>query len=754
MGRPRHPDPVPSPAPRLLSCCPTLFLVFVLAQAVGSPSSSIARVGEWTTYTFANEVRAIAFDRGAIWCATAGGGVRFDPTTSRFATYTNADGLSGNDVTSLAVDRNGDVWFGTRERGLSRRRGDTGGWRTYTPLDGLASERVGAVFIRGNTLWVGTQDGLSVFVWGTDVDERRDTFVFSDAYRASRGVPLANTQTIAFGETTIWAGTENGVATAQYTAANLKDPANWTTYTVAHGLPDDRVTALAVSGTEAWAGTPAGVARFDGTRWQTMNTGLLSTDIRGLAFIEGTLWAATGAEVAKLDGSTWHQVGGGVGPSGARTVAADSTGTVWIGAARNGLGRLEQGEWRFSASNGPAGNVIDALFIDRRGHVWCGLDEGGVSRFDGTEWVTYTTADGLAPGPVVMIGEDRAGIRWFGTFGHGLSRLDDNGTLAKDDDHWRTFDQRDSTFAGVPEDPAFVVVNAWAIDQSGGQWFSNFGAGALFLNTDGRWAASRPRADELSSARIRGIAVGTDSSVWFATDDRLSRFRPDRRQWQVYSTQDGLLSNQVNAVTVAEDGTVWVGTDAGVNRFEGEVQTPLALPSGLNTAAVSALATDARGRLWAGTRQGLAVLDPETLDWQVSTVDNSPLAHPLVKSITVKTTTGEVWIGTGGGVSRFESGVLPVRTTLSDVLVYPNPFIPSRGDAAVVFDRLADGAMVSILTAAGELVRQIRPEEIVAQQAHWDGRNDAGRPVAGGVYFFVITTPDGRNRTGKVAVIR
>jgi len=47
------------------------------------------------------------------------------------------------------------------------------------------------------------------------------------------------------------------VATARLTTANLKDPANWTTYTVAHGLPDDRVTALAVSGADIWAGTPS-----------------------------------------------------------------------------------------------------------------------------------------------------------------------------------------------------------------------------------------------------------------------------------------------------------------------------------------------------------------------------------------------------------------------------------------------------------------------------------------------------------------
>lgn len=739
----------------LLLHCPAFIVICVLLSVCLVPSTSAGGAGDWTAYTFANDIRAMAFDRGDIWLATSGGAVRFEPSTEQFFLFTNTDGLSGNDVTGLAVDVNRDVWFGTQSQGLSRRRHDTGEWRTFTPLDGLASERVSTVLIRDNTLWVGTDDGLSVFTWDHDTDEERDTFVFSDAYRASRGVPVGNLNALVISATTIWTGTENGVASVPHSSPNLKDPANWTTYTTTHGLPDKRVNAMAVSGTDVWAGTQNGVAQFDGTRWVPVNSGLFSLEIRDLTFIDGTLWTVTTGEVARFDGTSWVSIGGGVGPSGARTVSGNPTGEVWIGTAGNGLGRLDQGVWRLLPSSGPAGNVVDAIFVDRDHNVWCGFNEGGVSRFDGMVWTSFTTADGLAPGTVSMIGEDPDGPQWFGTFGNGISQLEDNNTALKDDDQWTLFDQTNSVFEGVPEDPLFVVVNAWSLDHDGGQWFSNFGVGALHLSRNGVWTIHRPRAGELSSARIRGIAVGADSSVWFATDSRLSSFHPGRQEWRIFGVSEGLLSPQVNAVVASVTGDVWVGTDAGITRIEaGSVVTSFGLPAGLNTAGVTALAADARGNLWVGSAAGLAVLDPETFEWQVFTEDNSPLADPLVKSLSINTDTGEVWIGTGRGVSRFESGILPARSTLADILVYPNPFIPSRGDVEVVFGQLADGSQVSILTAAGSLVFRIPPERIIAQQVQWDGKNEAGRLVAGGVYFFVVTTPDGSHRAGKIAVIR
>ena len=733
-----------------------LSFLFVFYLTLIIPLSSYGGVGDWTAFTFTKDVRSITFDQNLIWLATSGGAVRIETPGERMTVFTNTEGLSGNDITSVVVDRNRDVWFGTLGQGLARRRHDNGSWRIFTGLDGLASERINDLLIDQNTLWVGTDDGLSVFIWGRDEDEDRDTFIFSDAYRGSRGVPVAGLNDLVLDATDIWAATENGVATVPRNSPNLKDPLNWSVFNTVDGLPDNRVTAIAILDSVAWVGTQSGgVARFDGVRWTTVNTGLPLLEIRALTAINHVLWAATGAEVVRFDGTAWASVGGGVGSMGAQAVEADDEGRIWLGAARNGLGRLENGTWRFLESIGPAANIIDAIYIDRQSVLWCGFNEGGVSRFDGQEWVSYTTDDGLVADAISMVGEDLSGKKWFGSFGKGLARLDDNGTADKTDDIWAQFDQNNSVFEGIPGDPNFVVVNTWDIDHSGGQWFSNFDVGAQFLSPSGQWSTFRVRAGELTNVRIRDIAVSADSTVWFATDNRLSQFTPSIETWRTFGTAEGLLSPQVNAVAASTTGDIWAGTDAGIARVDpnGKI-TAFGLPAGLNTGRVNTVDTDALGHVWVGSPSGLARFDPETFEWQVFITDNSPLVDPLVKSIHVDKPTGEVWVGTGRGINRFESGVLPVRKVLTDVQVYPNPFIPGRGDTEVIFNKLADGSQISILTVDGLLVRQMSSAQIIAQKLSWDGRNASGQLVAGGIYLFVITTPAGSHHAGKIAVIR
>jgi len=77
----------------------------------------------WTTYTTQNGlggnfVHAITIDRnGSLWVGTNGGVSRFDG--KEWTTISTRDGLIDNNVFSIAVDDNGNKWFGTWH-GLSK----------------------------------------------------------------------------------------------------------------------------------------------------------------------------------------------------------------------------------------------------------------------------------------------------------------------------------------------------------------------------------------------------------------------------------------------------------------------------------------------------------------------------------------------------------------------------------------------------------------------------------------------------------
>ncbi|MCH8293652.1 hypothetical protein IH992_21430, partial [Candidatus Poribacteria bacterium] len=82
------------------------------------------------------------------------------PLTSQvghWETIDMTDGLGGTDVTSIAQDRNGVIWFGLYEAGLCRYDGQQ--FRTFTTADGLPSNNVHTIFEdRNGVLWLGMKD--------------------------------------------------------------------------------------------------------------------------------------------------------------------------------------------------------------------------------------------------------------------------------------------------------------------------------------------------------------------------------------------------------------------------------------------------------------------------------------------------------------------------------------------------------------------------------------------------------------------
>ena len=108
-----------------------------------------------------NSVYAVYESRdGSVWAGTLNGGVsKFKD--GHFTTYTTADGLASNTVSSILETRDGAMWFAT-PAGLSTF--SNGQWRTYRTLEGLPSPEVNCLFEDSSgTLWSGTSAGLASF---------------------------------------------------------------------------------------------------------------------------------------------------------------------------------------------------------------------------------------------------------------------------------------------------------------------------------------------------------------------------------------------------------------------------------------------------------------------------------------------------------------------------------------------------------------------------------------------------------------
>jgi hypothetical protein len=159
-------------------------------------------------------------------------------------------------------------------------------------------------------------------------------------------------------------------------------------------------------------------------------------------------------------------------------------------------------------------------------------------------------------------------------------------------------------------------------------------------------------------------------------------------------------------------------------------------------------------------------MDTDSEEWRVIDPEPTVTGSPGNYSVTF-TVTPEI------GFSVFEVISSGVQTDgkASEVIVYPNPYIPHDGNNATgQFCRgsCADGegihfgagdnrgfavnSRVKIYNVAGELIDDFRSTEGGIIQ--WDAHTRNGDPVASGVYFYIIEIPSGGRETGKLSVIR
>lgn len=159
-------------------------------------------------------------------------------------------------------------------------------------------------------------------------------------------------------------------------------------------------------------------------------------------------------------------------------------------------------------------------------------------------------------------------------------------------------------------------------------------------------------------------------------------------------------------------------------------QRPIAMPrfrfenyttaDGLPDDHVFAVLVDG-GRVWAGTNNGLAVL--EHGEWKTYTPADG-LAHRAVLSLALDKRTGDVWAGTMGGLSRISAGRIDTYTQLNSGL-----------SNDVVYGVSVEGENVWVATAAGAC-------RLNTRTGQWSLYNERNTPMNEIWVYAVSAAPD------------
>ncbi|NOZ62715.1 MAG: S8 family serine peptidase, partial [Calditrichaeota bacterium] len=78
-----------------------------------------------------------------------------------------------------------------------------------------------------------------------------------------------------------------------------------------------------------------------------------------------------------------------------------------------------------------------------------------------------------------------------------------------------------------------------------------------------------------------------------------------------------------------------------------------------------------------------------------------------------------------------------IATSLSQAIIFPNPYISGQGTGKITFSNLIKGTSVKIATHEGRIIRSLRDENNNGT-IHWDLKDDNGEEIASGVYVFFL----------------
>ncbi|MEO8378748.1 MAG: two-component regulator propeller domain-containing protein [Acidobacteriota bacterium] len=516
----------------------------------------------------------------------------------------------------------------------------------------------------------------------------------------------------------MWFGTQGGLV--RYDGNEFRvfrsNPSDPTT------LAGNYVRALLVaSDGRLWVGTfSGGLSVFD-PRTETFTrfdraSALAYDRVEGLAEDgRGRIWIATTAGLDRLDPHSRrvehfrHDAHDprSIADDRVRGLLVDRQGTLWVGS-RDGLQRWTEGGGFERVAPELSGQYVIRLFEDRRGRIWVGTEEHGAAVIDPESGSVHRMAprpldpNGLSHYWVYGIAEGVPGEIWIATFGGGVDVIDGDSLQVVD---------RLRNDATLPGTIGADRVGAVFRDRAGTMWVGTWGEG--LARHDPRWRAFRTlraspnRVDGLTHASVVRAMEMADGTIWAGTNGNGIDIL-DRDLRRIGGVRPPELSDgAITCLAQAEDGTVWVATlnsmlhrrRPGATRFESVPADRL--PGG----PIRTIAFGADGTVWVGAAEGMARIDPATLETRLyRRWPGAAWSSPAIEAIVVARD-GSLWVGSDNGLYSFnprtESAIRIARDPRKDGL--PDNWVPDL--------MLARDGRLWVGTAGGACIL-----------THWDGR--------------------------------
>ena len=310
-----------------------------------------------------------------------------------FQHFTQREGLSSDLINTIAI-RGDEVWIGTYAGGANLyREKSKKSWRAYTTKGELPATVDDGESIRWKNLL--SYNHVSVIL--PDVDRIWfGTYFYGfggggiSYYQAQREPPWKSFPThqgvakkivsMAADGDSLWVGSEKGLS-----LLDKKDEKWKSFYSMQQGLSGNFVNSLIVQSDVLWAATNGGISRFHKTQrsWKTYSSkeGLTEGEFKSLAKVGRTLWAGTvEGQLFEYDATTdrWKRIEptDPLKTAGIQSIMATKE-TVFI-CRDHGVSIYHLVENRWEALTGADGLLSDWVFCaaEDTDAIWFGTDKG------------------------------------------------------------------------------------------------------------------------------------------------------------------------------------------------------------------------------------------------------------------------------------------------------------------------------------------------------------------------------------------
>ena len=573
-----------------------------------------------------------------------------------FINYNVDQGLAQSQVNDINQDHLGYLWIGT-ESGLSKFNGLT--FENYSMANGLPDNKIEKIYFDDNqTLWVGTPQGIAKFDGNrfqaflfeepqriNDIQTFRDEIYLgtnNGLYKLENDkLVLISFQTedeprvralVNYGENELICGTRNGIYTYKTAFVPFKD-STFLNY---------NISGLRQIGSHLVISTYGdGLLRFDFDNDVLMQYDLPSDRIRSI-YADSTVILCNMIDglIEVTDQVSYYDQSNGMINERIVCSFKDREGNYWIGTDGNGLLKfLGRSVISFSSDEGLSSSIVMSINQLRDSTYVFGTYREGVTilRMDG-ELEYLNESSGLVDNTVWASLTDNEGRCWLGTSSgvncYENGRITNSEITKSINTKIRSIARIEDKFffggtAGVyimSDNHVLYLEHTYEMDVTdicpvGNDIYVGGRNGLYFL--EGSKNYSTASLVEMNEPKINSLEYDSRGYLWIGTENGLFIRFNEGTLIPFELDRDDFKSKTVFGLLESTAGDLWVSTlsgayqiqksgdrpsDYSINHFS-TAQGLINLESNLN-----ALYEDYEQKIWVGTSNGLARIDPDLND--------------------------------------------------------------------------------------------------------------------------------------------